>query len=195
MLAEYREGERAREIADLALILKRAWLKDKGLVSPALADPRTAAFFRDVADAGARPVGCNITSLQSRGEATALEIAFDCKGRRVVHVIVYALKYERLSPGQLLIEQSLKQAFNDRLACYDLMAPADAYKMEWADGTVAVVDWAYGASRVGDLYARHYLTHLQPRIKHTVRRVASMLRRRRRPLAPPPAEAAEPERE
>jgi len=184
VLTEYRNSGRARQMAELALMLKRAWLKDKGLVSPALADARTNGFFMDAAEGAIRPVGCTITSLESRGEATALEIAFDCKGRRAVHVLVYALKYERLSPGQLLIERSIKQAFAEGFSTYDLLAPADAYKLEWADATVDVADWAYGVTLKGRLFARHYLGHLHPRLKAVVKRFAQALRRRRKPTTP-----------
>jgi hypothetical protein len=41
---------------------------------------------------------------------------FDCKGRRAAHIIVYALKFERASVGQLLIEQSVRTAMRDGLA-------------------------------------------------------------------------------
>lgn len=169
-------GTRARELAELALLLKRAWLKDRGLVSPALADPRTRAFFASVAEAREHPAGCRVTSLETRGEATAIEIAFDCKGRRAVHVIVFALKYERASPGQLLIDRSVRNCFDSGVQVYDLMTPADAYKLDWADDSTEVCDWTLGLTSKGRLYTRLYLARLRPLLKKAINGTTQRLR-------------------
>lgn len=158
-------GIRAGELADLAISLKRVWLKDRGLVSNALADPATRQFFVAVARADMRPVGAVITSLETRGEPAAIEIGFDCKGRRAVHIIVYALKYERASVGQLLIERSIRSCYERGLATYDLLAPGDDYKLDWADGTVEVCDWAIGTTAAGRTFAKLYLAHGRKALK------------------------------
>ncbi len=72
-------------------------MKHRGLVSRALSNPATRNFFASVATAAGRPVGAFVTSLATRGEVAALEVVFDCKGRRAAHIIVYALKFERAS--------------------------------------------------------------------------------------------------
>jgi CelD/BcsL family acetyltransferase involved in cellulose biosynthesis len=106
-------GQRAGE---LAVSLKSAWVVHRGLVSSALSNPATRNFFASVVTAADRPVSAVATSLKTRGKVTALEVVFDCKGRRAVHLIVYALKFERASVGQLLIEQSVRTAMRDSLA-------------------------------------------------------------------------------
>jgi hypothetical protein len=106
-------GQRAGE---LAVSLKRAWVKHRGLVSRALSNPATRNFFASVATAADRPVSAVVTSPETRGEVDALEVVFDCKRRRAVHIIVYALKFERAIVGQLLIEQSVRTAMRDSLA-------------------------------------------------------------------------------
>lgn len=179
-LVALNECARAGELADLAVRLKRAWIKDRGLVSPALADPRTLAFFKDVATATQRPTGCRLTSLETRGEPAAIEIAFDCKGRRAVHLIVYALKFERMSAGQLLIENSLRNCFDLGITTYDLLAPADAYKHDWADAATDVGDWAHAWSPAGRVFTDIYLARLRPWLKSNVVRVSRKLRDWRR---------------
>lgn len=176
-IARYTSGTRAGELAALAVSLKRAWLKHRGLVSRALANPATREFFSTVATAAERPVGAVITSLETRGESAALEVAFDCKGRRAVHIIVYALKFERASVGQLLIEQSVRDAMHDGLRIYDLMAPADAYKLDWADGSIEVADWAYGLSPRGHAFAKLYLTHARRSLKAALNTTTRLVRR------------------
>jgi len=81
-----REGPRARELAVEAIDLKREWLKERGLVSPALADPRFASFFADVAQETVRPTGCEVSALTSGGESAAIEITLRCLDRIIMHV-------------------------------------------------------------------------------------------------------------
>lgn len=152
-------GGRAAELAATAITLKRAWLKHRGLISPALSNPATRSFVAAVAENRERPVGTVVTHLTSSGETAAVVVAFDCKSRRVAHILVYALEFERFSVGQILIERSVRDAFNDGVGIYDLMAPGDAYKFDWADRSVEVLDWAFGLTPLGRAYAKFYLGH------------------------------------
>lgn len=187
----HRSGTRARELAELAIHLKRAWLKDRGIVSPALMDPRTKAFFGAVAEAGERGAECHVTSISSRGEPAAIEIAFDCRGRRAVHLIVYALKFERVGAGQLLIESSLRNGYKTGIARYDLLTPADPYKLDWADAVVPVSDWAYAWSPLGRLYAAGYLARLRPWLKKKINAASARLKQlTRRGETQAPSQAA-----
>lgn len=176
-ISRFEAGERAGELATLAISLKRAWLKDRGLYSRALTNPNSRRFFAAVASDDKRPVGVSVVSLQTRGEAAAIEVAFDCKGRRAVHLIVYALKYENASAGQLLIEQSVRNAFDMGLGTYDLLAPGDAYKLEWADGCVDVLSYAVGLTARGRIYAAAYLGQGRRLLKKTVNTATRLMRR------------------
>lgn len=161
----HKSGERASELAALAVSLKRAWLKHRGLVSPALANPATREFFASVTADAKRPVGALVTHLASCGDVVALEVAFDCKGRRAVHIIVYALKFERAGVGHILMERSVRNAITDGLGVFDLMAPGDAYKLDWADGSVEVLDWAHGMTLRGRAFTNFYLVHARGQLK------------------------------
>lgn len=158
-------GERARDLATLALALKRDWLKDRGLVSPALSDPRMTAFFAAIAGADVRPVGCQVSALTSDGNAAAIEIAIRCKDRTVMHVIVFNLNYEKSGAGVLLLENTFANSFDGTCRVFDLLAPADSYKVDWADAVTGVADWALPVSRKGWLYARVYLGLARPAVK------------------------------
>jgi CelD/BcsL family acetyltransferase involved in cellulose biosynthesis len=63
---ELSSGQRAGELAALAVSLKRAWVKHRGLVSRALSNPATRNFFASVATAADRLVGAIVTSLNTR---------------------------------------------------------------------------------------------------------------------------------
>jgi CelD/BcsL family acetyltransferase involved in cellulose biosynthesis len=170
-------GPRARDLATHALALKRDWLEDRGLVSPALTDPRMTAFFADAAEGTTHPVGCQVSALTCGGEAAAIEIDIRCKDRTVMHVIVFNLKYEKAGAGVLLLEETIARSFDGGARVFDLLAPADGYKTDWADAATGVTDWAIPVSRKGWLYARLYLGLARPAVKATLGALPMSLRR------------------
>ena len=102
-----RGGDEARALAVEAINLKAAWLKDRGLVSSAIANERMSCLFADLAEGHQTPVECIVSALKSNGEAAALEVSFTCKGRLAMHLIAFNLEYEKTGAGVLLLEQSL----------------------------------------------------------------------------------------
>jgi CelD/BcsL family acetyltransferase involved in cellulose biosynthesis len=172
------EGLRARDLATLALDMKRDWLRDRGLVSPALSDLRMTAFFADIAEAKRRPVGCEICALTSEGEAASIEIDIRCKDRTVMHIVVFNLKYEKAGAGVLLLEETIAKSFDGTCRVFDLLAPADGYKLDWADAATGVTDWALPLSAKGWLYARLYLGLARPTVKRVLEALPMSLRRR-----------------
>ena len=66
-------------------------------------------------------------------------------------------RLDGFSPGTLLLQEWIRGASADGIATFDLLAPAYAYKLDWADGTVAVEDFALGLTLAGRAYAHVYL--------------------------------------
>lgn len=172
-----RGGEEARALAVKALALKAEWLKDRGLVSHAIADARMSRFFADAAEGAVRPTNCIVSVLKSAGEPAALEVSFSCKGRLAMHVIVFNLKFEKSGVGVLLLEQSLRDGYRDGLGVYDLLAPGDNYKLDWADAASDVYDWAKPLSIAGHTYARLYLGFMRNHLKAAAAALPQSLRR------------------
>ncbi|MFA7307269.1 MAG: GNAT family N-acetyltransferase [Hyphomicrobium sp.] len=170
-------GDEAGVFAAHAIAVKNRWLKDRGLVSSALNDERTLRFFHDVAASKDKPVSCVVSVLKTGGEAAAFEISFTCKGRLVVHVMAFELAFEKAGVGVLLLEQNLKQGYAEKLDVYDMMAPGDAYKMDWCEKSETVIDWVIPSSAKGYLYARVYLGFLRPRMKSALKAMPKPLRR------------------
>jgi CelD/BcsL family acetyltransferase involved in cellulose biosynthesis len=170
-------GEEARALAVEAVKLKARWLKDRGLVSNAIADERMSCLFADLAEGYQKPVNCIVSALKSNGEAAALEVSFTCKGRLSMHLIAFNLEYEKSGAGVLLLEQSLKNGYAEGLAIYDMLAPGDPYKFDWCDQSDAVFDWAKPLSFKGYLYARLYLAFLRGRAKALLKSIPQPLRR------------------
>lgn len=150
-------GPEARAAAQEAIALKRAWVEKTGRLSMAFGDERFAAFFADVADGCGRPTGCGVTVLDANGKTAGVAIDITCQTHRAAHVIVHDPQLDHFSAGTLLLEAWIKGASADRMATFDLLAPAYAYKLDWADGSVAVGDYAQGLSLAGRVYAVAYL--------------------------------------
>lgn len=170
-------GQEAGELAARAIAIKSKWLKDRGLLSNALNDPRTPHLFSDLAAGAEKPVPCVVSILKTNGETAAYEISFTCKGRLVVHVMAFALEYEKAGVGVLLLEQNLKKGYDEGLATYDMMAPGDPYKLDWCDQSEPVTDWTVPLSAKGHLYARVYLGFLRGRLKSALKSIPQPLRR------------------
>ncbi len=170
-------GDEARALAVKALELKAQWLQARGLISHAISDQRMSRFFADAAGSSGRSTNCIVSVLKCNGEPAALEVAFTCKGRLAMHVIVYDLRFEKSSVGVLLMEKCLSDGYEDGLAVYDMLAPGDNYKLDWADGVADVCDWVKPLSAAGFAYARLYLGLLRPYAKHAMTSMPQSLRK------------------
>ncbi len=170
-------GQPARDAVRLAMTLKRAWLNERGLVSKAFADERIDTFFADASSSVARPCGVAISELRTNGECADLSISVTCKGRQAIHILSYALKFEKFGAGNHHLEVAMQRAFEDGVAVYDFLAPRHAYKMEWADGVVAVNDQVLALSPLGNIYADLYLAKVRESLKSLLKRLPLRLRR------------------
>lgn len=170
-------GALARDYATAALAHKAVWLKARGLVSNAISDRRMTAFFADAAEGAVRPTDCVVAVLKTGGEFAALDVSFACKGHIAMHVIVYNMKYEKSGAGVLLLEQALRDGYDENLHTYDMLAPGDSYKLDWSDGTIDVLDWAKPVTLAGQAYARVYLEIIRTRLKAAIHAMPNMLRR------------------
>jgi CelD/BcsL family acetyltransferase involved in cellulose biosynthesis len=106
-----------------------------------------------------------------------IEITLRCKDRTVMHVIVFNLKYEKAGAGVLLLEETIAKSFASGCRTFDLLAPADGYKLDWADGVAGIADWALPLSFKGWAFARLYLGFARPTIKAALCAMPVSLRR------------------
>ena len=158
-------GAAAAVLTKQALALKRDWLKRRGTVSPALADPRVDSFFHAVAAGQEYDTGCRVSVLKSGETAAAIEIAFRAGPHLAVHLIVYDAEFEKSGAGVILMEDSICRSHAEGVATFDLLAPGDAYKMDWADDEIDVCDWALPLTLKGRAYARLYLGFARKQLK------------------------------
>jgi CelD/BcsL family acetyltransferase involved in cellulose biosynthesis len=174
----HRGGAAARDLAVAAIALKRAWLKERGLISPALADERTVRFFAEVAEGSERPAGCHVLALMTNSKPSALEVGVRVKGRSGVHIIVYDPEFEKHSAGSILMEDSIRDAYGEGIATFDLLAPGDNYKLDWADASTVVSTFVAPLTLAGRAYARLYLGQVRPGLKKLMILLPISVRRR-----------------
>ena len=62
-------------------------------------------------------------------------------------------------------------------APYDLLSPADGYKLAWADAVMGVTDWVIPLSAKGWVFARLYLGLARPALKAALGAMPASLRR------------------
>jgi CelD/BcsL family acetyltransferase involved in cellulose biosynthesis len=160
-----------------AVEMKQSWLRDRGLLSPALADPRFAAFMADVAAAVDRNTGVQVSVLTLNDAPVGLQIGVIAKQRLSLHVIVYDLAHEKSGVGVLHLEHAIAEAYDQGVTAIDLLAPKADYKMDWADGVIAVIDHAVPVSAVGKVYAHLYLGFVREHAKTLVQRLPASLTR------------------
>lgn len=144
---------------------KRRWLHERGLASVAFANDTPEAFFRDAVASLRHPVGCCIAELTLRDAPVAVAISLVRGRHQAVHITAYDSAYEKCAPGALLFEDMISAAKGDGIDTFDLLAPTFPYKMTWADGVVAVNDWALPIGLKGRLLHGVYITGLRPRLQ------------------------------
>lgn len=159
------DGHDAVDACNTAMRLKREWLNARGIYSRALRDIRTDRFFADAVCAQTRPVGARVSTLRVDGRDVALEIAFACKGALAVHLITYDPTFQRFGAGAVAMDASVSACWSEGFHTYDLLAPGDSYKKDWADASVSVRDYVMPLTRRGRAWIVAYELVGKRRIK------------------------------
>jgi CelD/BcsL family acetyltransferase involved in cellulose biosynthesis len=169
-------GPAAADLVVRGLQLKDKWLMARGVVAPVLQDCRFGRFLRDVATCGGTPA-VRVSAVRCNGEPAAVEVSLECNNHRVAYVISYDIALAHYGVGIVAAEYSIRSAHAHGLARFDLLTPADAYKLEWADGSVEVHDWAMPLSPAGRIYVRVWLALVKEGMKRAVKTWPAWLRR------------------
>jgi CelD/BcsL family acetyltransferase involved in cellulose biosynthesis len=169
--------ERRGPLVEKAVHLKRKWLQARALISPAVQDDRMVDFFRDAATSTSHPTGCRLASIEVGDDTAAIEISFRAHNHLAVHLIVYDLAYEKCGAGALLMEDSIRDALGSGVETFDLMAPGDDYKMDWADKAIDVDDWMLGLSGKGRFFQRLQVSKAMVRAKDGLQKLPVAFRR------------------
>jgi len=148
-------GKAACAAVQQAIEMKCHWLANHGLVSKAFADDRIDRFFASVLTSPGRPTGCQVSVMKVGREIAAVVIGIICKGRHAIHICTYNPdpRFIRSGAGALLIDATVQNSLDMDLVNFDMMAPGDAYKYEWAGASVKVRDYTVPLTLRGQAYA------------------------------------------
>lgn len=161
-------GSAASALALQAIRHKKAWARKHAVIAPALMDPRFESFFADVSAGRTRAVDLRVVAVRCQAQVIGVEISLACKGQLFGHVIAHDPGFERKGVGSVLAEHAIRTAHESGAEIYDLLAPADSHKAEWADGSVAVVDFADAVTWAGRAYANLWVRSLRPYARYKV---------------------------
>jgi CelD/BcsL family acetyltransferase involved in cellulose biosynthesis len=171
-------GSEACTLVAAALEQKRAWLQHKGLVSRGLGNDRLARFLVEAASPEGEATGFRAYALMLDETPVAVALGFLGARRLTLHLISYAMAYEKSGAGVLNLEAILRHAEAAGLDAVDLLAPSADYKLDWADGVVTVTDHVLANGRVARACAVGFESVLLPRVKALFAALPLGLRRR-----------------
>jgi CelD/BcsL family acetyltransferase involved in cellulose biosynthesis len=171
-------GAEARTLAITAVTMKRRALARHGILAPTVADPRFLDFFAALAGDAVDEAGLRLSIISCAGRPIGIDISFDCLGRSFGHVIASDPDFDREGIGRVLIHQAFVSARARGSAVFDLLAPADPYKLDHADGSVAVYDLAVPLSWRGRLICALALPRLRPVLRAMAKRLPTAWVRR-----------------
>ena len=161
-------GQLASELAGEAISFKQISLSKKRIWSPTLRNPRFPRFFVQLAadtDASLR-----ISTINCDAKVIGIDLSFDCNGHTFGHVLATDSKAPVEGLGGLLTIRAFMSAAARAAHTFEMMLPADAYKLKHADGATSVSSFAVAFTPKGMLYQELYLRMLQPIGKRVARK-------------------------
>lgn len=173
-------GHESADSIDTALAWKRDWLAAYELRSRIFDGGVNERLLREVcADPSIR-----VSTLRSGGQPVAIEIGGVCGNHYAAYIGAFDPQWARFSMGQEQMLRTIAWCFDQGFERYDLLAAADAYKLRWTDGSVAVTDFCIALSPQGKAYSlvrrvaqspfRRRLNDLPPSVRRNARRYGPM---------------------
>jgi CelD/BcsL family acetyltransferase involved in cellulose biosynthesis len=145
-------GERARDLARLAISFKRDWAVQSGRLAPTLFDPRLEDFFAAAAAYGEHGPPLRVSALLCAGEPIGVAISLVCNNWMFGHMLAVRPGFGKQGAGVVLAGRSIAGALEDGYRGFDLLAPADPYKLDWTGRSVEVRDFALCRTLAGRIF-------------------------------------------
>ncbi len=166
-----------------AFNMKREWLRRRGLYSGPIESDAMLAFFLDFAARPQSSATMLVDSVRRDGAPIAVGVTFACKDAGFGHLLSHDPDCDKQGAGILLAWHVMESCFARGLDRYDMLAPYDAYKAEWADDAVAVADYVSGFTPRGKLIARGWTSKARQKFKSALKKMPARFGRIVWPLA------------
>lgn len=168
-----------RTIAE-TLSLKRRWLRDTGLPSKVISDPRLDKLLLSFAGRNEDEPRVAASMLSCAERPVAYEIAFQYRRHHYLYVITQDPVFTALSPSKVQIDLAQGWCIDHGFEVFDLLPPSDRYKRDLSDQTVRIDDFLGAHSAAGALFVAYH-ARLRPRLKQVyVDRIMPLMARLRR---------------
>ncbi len=136
MLGEVEYQLLAPRPTELAALLDEAFDVEasgwKGIEASALNyDPRRASFFRRYASAAARQGALRMAFMRIGGDAAAMQIGVETRGKLWLLKVGYRERLAQCSPGMLLMRESIAAAARAGLQGFEFLGRAEAWTDVW----------------------------------------------------------------
>lgn len=140
-------GRDALPAFDTAVAWKRAWLAARGISSPVFDGGAWEQLLRHMVASGQAVV----SALSGRDTLLAAEVGIADDETYIAYLGAFAPEFSSGSPGQEQMRRTIAWCFERGITRYDLLAPADAYKRQWArqDTGVGIDDYMVALTTVG----------------------------------------------
>ena len=164
---EYRTafgGPEFESIIRETMRLKRRWLRDAGQLSKAVSDPRLDELLLSFAGEGLDTGRVGAGVLTCGGQPAAYEIAFHYRHHHYLYIIAQDPRFVSQSPSKVQVDEAQAWDIANGVEVFDLLPPADRYKLDLSDQTVAIFDYLKPLSFIGMLYVA-YLVRARPALK------------------------------
>lgn len=156
-------GERAKAESRETIRHKRKTLLASAYLT--VLDGRFERFFEEVCEKSCDEIEAVVSVLRCGDQAIAREIGLKCKDGYIAHVGVFDDTFAKYAPGSQQIDETILTCFETGTQTYDLLAPADEYKLALADGSVGVRDYVYALTHRGAAYASIVLKTGRPFVR------------------------------
>lgn len=166
-------GRTDNETLQTALRWKRQWLAAQGLKSVVF----DASVWQQAFCAAAQLPDAVTSILSVGGRPAAIEIGFRSQETYISYLGTYDPSFADHSVGQHQMMQTIKWCFDEGLERYDLLAPADSYKLHLTRGepAIRIQDYAVPLTLAGHTFsqvrrfglplARHMVRSLPPQVR------------------------------
>lgn len=168
-----RRGADALSDFDTAMAWKRTWLAERGLSSAVLDHEPWAGLLRETVASGAALV----STLQAGLSTVAVEVGYADGTDYMAYLGAFDPALAAFSPGQEQMLRTIAWCFDAGFKRYDLLAPADDYKRQWArtETGVALDDYAVALTPVGHGVAE-LRRHVRPLARDLYHRLSPEIR-------------------
>jgi CelD/BcsL family acetyltransferase involved in cellulose biosynthesis len=161
----------AERLVKHAFAMKRAWLFRRGLYSGPIENDAMLGFFVDLASREPNQATMLIDAIYSDREPIAVGITLVAKGSAFGHILAHDGGYDKQGVGLLLADHVMKSCFERGLERYDMLAPFDAYKRDWATDAVLVADYVLGITALGKSASGFWRSGARERLKGALRKM------------------------